>query len=1174
MAWWRKLSLRQKKAGVKLIEKNSRRVSQKSRQRPLPSQRQAFYANRHIRVFISSTFKDMKHERELLIKQVFPELRRICADRFVTFTEVDLRWGITEEQTAEGKVLPVCLEEIQRCRPFFIGLLGERYGWIPETVSQEVIEREPWLQEHVMERTSVTELEIIHGVLKNPEMAEHALFFFRDPGYINYIPEKDRKDYITENTADAEKLRQLKDRIRRSGMPVYENYADPKALAAAIRVHFIALIDRLYPEEELPTPLTHETIRHLSYGWNKLFCYVERPAHRLAIDSFVNAEATGQGLVVTGESGSGKTSLLASCIEHWIEKYPDDFVFVHYFGATPESTSVSGFLSRLLSELKRRFGISEKVPGEPDKLREALPLWLAQAVGKRKNILILDALNRIEGNEPDRQLSWLPHYFPDHWRVIISALPGPSLKALLDKGWAEYPLPLFCNKERLCMIQTFFEHYRKTLRTDLIMQIAEAPGSANPLFLKTVLEELRQVGSFEHLPGRVEHYLEARSPDALFRRVLRRWQEDFDAGQDMVRRSLCCLWASRQGLDETEWLEILGTDMQALPRQVWSPLFLTIEPHLSLRTGLWTFGHDFLRQAVEDEYLSSEEKRHTAHIMIADYFELQTDMNPRKVAEWPFQLHAAESWDRLEACLTNKDLFLALNNDRTKWDLTSYWIPLQTRGVSLGARLTQAFDHWLRLDPALEHNDYLRGNVAAFLHSNGCPSEAEVYFRRALEGYNRVLGKHHQNTLACLNNLAEVHLTKGDYSMAEPLFLQALAGYEQAFGENHPETLVIVNNLAELHRLKGDFSAAENLYHRALAGRERVLGKEHLTTLASVRHLATLLLSKGDYSAAESLYRQALVGRERVLGKKHPSTLMILNDLAELLRLRGNYTESKPMHNRALAGREQILGKDHPDTLMSVNNLALLLYSMGDYGSAEPLYRRALAGYERVLGKDHPTTLTIANNLALLLSSKKDYDAAESLYRQAVACNEKRLGKDHPNTLLSVSNLAALLHSRRDYNAAEPLYRRSLGDRERLLGKDHPDTLVSATNLASLLSSKGDYDAAETLYRQAMACSEKRLGKDHPVTLSIVNNLADLLHSKGDYGSAEPIYRQTLEHRERSLGENHPDTLLTLNNLAALLCSKGDYGAAELLYRRALVGLLTISRIAVQNRFRMNTRLQ
>jgi nephrocystin-3 len=53
--------------------------------------------NRRIRVFISSTFRDMKHERELLVKKVFPEMRRICNERFVSFTAVDLNWGITVE---------------------------------------------------------------------------------------------------------------------------------------------------------------------------------------------------------------------------------------------------------------------------------------------------------------------------------------------------------------------------------------------------------------------------------------------------------------------------------------------------------------------------------------------------------------------------------------------------------------------------------------------------------------------------------------------------------------------------------------------------------------------------------------------------------------------------------------------------------------------------------------------------------------------------------------------------------------------------------------------------------------------------------------------------------------------------------------------------------------------
>lgn len=75
---------------------------------------------------------------------------------------------------AEGEVLPICLDEIDAGRPFFLGLLGERYGWVPGAIADELVERHPWLAEH---RTcSVTELEIVHGVLNDPEMAGRAFF--------------------------------------------------------------------------------------------------------------------------------------------------------------------------------------------------------------------------------------------------------------------------------------------------------------------------------------------------------------------------------------------------------------------------------------------------------------------------------------------------------------------------------------------------------------------------------------------------------------------------------------------------------------------------------------------------------------------------------------------------------------------------------------------------------------------------------------------------------------------------------------------------------------------------------------------------------------------------------------------------------------------------------------
>jgi nephrocystin-3 len=79
------------------------------------------------RIFLSSTFRDFGEERDLLVRRVFPRLRAAFRDRFVEIVDVDLRWGITAEQAERGEVLPICLEEIDRSRPFFVGMLGDRY---------------------------------------------------------------------------------------------------------------------------------------------------------------------------------------------------------------------------------------------------------------------------------------------------------------------------------------------------------------------------------------------------------------------------------------------------------------------------------------------------------------------------------------------------------------------------------------------------------------------------------------------------------------------------------------------------------------------------------------------------------------------------------------------------------------------------------------------------------------------------------------------------------------------------------------------------------------------------------------------------------------------------------------------------------------------------------------
>ena len=88
------------------------------------------------RVFVSSTFSDLKAERNTLQEDVFPELRKYCQERGARFQAIDLRWGVGQEAALDQQTMNICIRELHRCqelspRPNFIVLLGDRYGWRP-----------------------------------------------------------------------------------------------------------------------------------------------------------------------------------------------------------------------------------------------------------------------------------------------------------------------------------------------------------------------------------------------------------------------------------------------------------------------------------------------------------------------------------------------------------------------------------------------------------------------------------------------------------------------------------------------------------------------------------------------------------------------------------------------------------------------------------------------------------------------------------------------------------------------------------------------------------------------------------------------------------------------------------------------------------------------------------
>lgn len=113
------------------------------------------------RVFVSSTFTDMKEERRILQKDVFPRLEKFCESKGAKFQAVDLRWGVNEESQRNQKTLDICLNEITRCqrmspKPNFLILLGNKYGWqpvptkIPNDEMDQILSKLPEVIEQVI----------------------------------------------------------------------------------------------------------------------------------------------------------------------------------------------------------------------------------------------------------------------------------------------------------------------------------------------------------------------------------------------------------------------------------------------------------------------------------------------------------------------------------------------------------------------------------------------------------------------------------------------------------------------------------------------------------------------------------------------------------------------------------------------------------------------------------------------------------------------------------------------------------------------------------------------------------------------------------------------------------------------------------------------------------------
>ena len=1053
--------------------------------------------NRTVRVFLSSTFRDFAEERDLLVRKVFPELRRKCRERQVELVDVDLRWGITEKEAQQGKVLPICLAEIDRSRPYFMGFIGERYGWVPkaEQYDRSLLLEQPWLEEKKhLGNKSVTELEILHGVLENPAMEKRAFFYFRDPKYAK----RKGGDYLSATVEEQEKLAALKQRIRESGFPVVENYKNPKSLAEKIGEDLWKLIDEVYPIDEVPDALTQERMIHEAYANTRRRLYLGGEGYITKLNEAMKAKPF-RSVLIRGQSGGGKSSLLANWIASWSKRHKKAAVIVHHLGAGSDAADPIRLAVRLMQEISRITGDVFKPEGDPDKQLEKLPEWLAMASAwaqrcKTELLIVLDGLDKMSERQ---HLCWFPAFLPPRVKLITSCLDGNILEAAQGRlNWKELKVKPFTRIEQKRFIGEYLGRYRKSLTAKQCKVLQSHPLSGNPLFLLTVLEELRVFGVHEQLEHRLNELLslppsklqgEAPTVDDVFEHVLSRLEKDI--GKKSVQLAMESIWASRSGLLQDELLAIAK-----LTPAKWATIQNALDDSLYESSGKINFGQDYLRKAVQDRYELIGKKKMNLHRRMAEWFDKRT-VDTRIAEELPWQWRESGKVTRLKRCLTNWQVFEILCKIDA-YEILGYWLPLE------GELEIEYRKAWMRLDFRKTEQIITKTQLLdVFLQIAGKYGELREYIVRSclatLQGY---YGARHSETLRATHRLAKVlYEIGGKEGEAELLLKQALEGLEASIGDRNPLTLTVMGNYCAIlinkhditigaKRLLDHCDTTEVLLRKAIDLSTQVYGENHPDTLNKISMLGSLFLLRGDDGMAESLFRHVMNGFNSHVGIDYSSTQAMVSRLGDFLTRKKRYEDAKMLYKIVLGEIEIVYGFVHPKTLDMVYRLGVLLSEKGDYSEADLMLQRALHGREKALGLEHPRTLKSlialaefillgageTSNLSDIINLQKksirkaNLDQVATLYRRAIEGRKKSLGEDHADTIAAIDRLAKILINAKNYKDSLPLLRESLCIKEIKFGTDQVTTYMTLMYLIIAMDKQSlRREAIEILHRHS-----------------------------------------------------------------------------------------------------------
>ena len=578
-------------------------------------------------IFVSSTFRDMNSERDAIRNITAPLLNQKAARYGQDIVFCDLRWGVNTDDldTDDGakKVLNICLDEIDRCNPPMVVLLGYRYGWIPSSQLIESAAARKKMQLDDLEK-SITALEIEYGALSGKRTARRTLFYFRE--IINEAPDI----FQSEDAAHQKKLDALKARIKKLAGGNINTY----------RVSWNSKEERLTGIESFAKRLADDIAKKLSPEWRALAAlseaekelmihkaFAERKALHLKTRSrlvhLLKEEMMSNGkLILQGAQGVGKTTLVSNIAK--LAENEGYETIVLFGGYTPATGDIGGVLklfcdflaekgSPKLNENEKKF----RKQAQTEKELATLFELLCKACSPQKTIaLFLDAADQLIHTHMLLRLRFLPEELPPNIHICISCTDRFDIGINAAETIRE-----LSSAEITAVAASIAASNNRELGKNVTDALIQKENASNPLYLNLLLQRLimmdsRDFDRISELGGgmdainAVQTEIIARCPDGL--QELCSYMFDFAGNvidRELIKDTVALIAMSRRGLRET--------DLSAILSDRWSSLYFyqfihfLPESFIVGENGIINFAHKCYREAFRRQIPDSNQLHET-----------------------------------------------------------------------------------------------------------------------------------------------------------------------------------------------------------------------------------------------------------------------------------------------------------------------------------------------------------------------------------------------------------------------------------------------------------------------------------------------------------------------------------------------------------------------------------